>query len=75
MLVMQDSLNSGKSRTKLVDIILPLEQSEDQDAWQKAISKESEIKAKERVLLEELLVPRWTDYAVRKLPVSKLFNA
>ena len=72
---MQDNLNSNKSQTRLVDIILPLEQSEDQDAWQKAISKESEIKAKERVLLEELLVPRWTDCAVRKLPLSKLFNA
>ena len=42
---MQDSLNSDKSQTKLVDIILPLEQSEDQDAWQKAISKKLEIKA------------------------------
>ena len=51
---MEDSLNSDKKRTKLVDIILPLEQSEEQDAWQKAISKELEIKAKERVLLEEL---------------------
>ena len=44
---MQDSLNSDKSQTKLVDIILPLEQSEDQGAWQKAIIKELEIKAKD----------------------------
>ena len=44
---MQDNLNSNKSQTRLVDIILPLEQSEDQDAWQKAISKELEIEAKD----------------------------
>ena len=43
LIVMQDSPNSDKGKPKLVDIILPLEQSEDQDAWQKAISKKLEI--------------------------------
>ncbi len=44
---MQDSPNSDKGKTKLIDIILPLEQSEDQNAWQKAISKKLGINAED----------------------------
>ena len=44
---MQDSQNSDKSQTKLVDIILALEQSEDQNAWHQAISRKLDIKAED----------------------------
>ena len=44
---MKQNPNRDVNQPKLVDIILPLEQSEDQDAWQQAISKELGIKAED----------------------------